>query len=134
MTPEHRKQLAETKKKIVLENYFSIDCGIDTSIREAYTKGFNRAYDKCMTAKRVLTLRDWIEPIEDTEKYFDLWAVSDAGSEVNIGLLTNGIADECADFEVVKVRESPKSDSVIEIRINMDAETAREIIKKHNSM
>ena len=132
MTPEQRKQLAETKKKIVMENYFNIDCGMDTSIREAYTKGFNRAYDKCMKAKRVLTLKDWLEPIEDTEKFFDLWAVSDAGTEINIGLLNNGIADECADFEVVKVRESPQSDSMIEIRINMDAETAREIIKKHN--
>lgn len=89
---------------------------------------------KCIKAKHVLTMKDWMEPIEDTEKYFDLWAVSDDGTEVNIGLLTNGIADECADFEVVKVRESPKSDNVIEIRIDMGAETAREIIRKHNSI
>lgn len=133
MTPEKRRQLAETKKKQVIENYFYIDCGVDTTIREAYTKGFNLAYDKCMKAKRVLTLKDWMEPIEDTEKYFDLWAVSDNGTEVNIGLLTYGMIDDCADFEVVKVRESPKSDNVIEIRIDMSAETAREIIKKHNS-
>lgn len=124
----------DAKKNIVIANYFRDDCNIDTtSIREAYVKGFNRAYDKCMKTKRVLTLKDWMEPIEDTEKFFDLWAVSDNGTEVNIGILTNGIADDCAKFEVVKVRESPMSDEVIEIRVKMDAETAREIIKKHNS-
>ena len=86
-----------------------------------------------MTQAKHVTLKDWMEPIEETEKFFDLWAVSDTETEVNIGLMTNGIADECGDFEVVRVRESPMSDEVIEIRVKMDAETAEKIIKKHKS-
>lgn len=36
------------KKKIVMENYFKTDCDINTSIKQAYERGFNRAYEKCM--------------------------------------------------------------------------------------
>lgn len=81
----------------------------------------------------MITLKDWMEPIEGTEKFFDLWAVSDTGTEVNIGIMTNEITDECAEFEVVKVRESLMSNEVIEVWVKMDAETADKIIKKHNS-
>lgn len=34
------------KKKIVIDNYFKVDCNIDTTIREAYRKGFERALQK----------------------------------------------------------------------------------------
>lgn len=32
--------ISETKKGIVINNYFKSECTIDTSIREAFTKGF----------------------------------------------------------------------------------------------
>ena len=32
--------ISETKKKIVIDNYFKSECTVDTSIREAFTKGF----------------------------------------------------------------------------------------------
>lgn len=37
------------KKTIVMENYFKMDCDINTSIKQAYERGFNRAYEKCMS-------------------------------------------------------------------------------------
>ena len=36
----------EEKKNIVIDNYFKMDCDINTTIKEAYTKGFNRGADK----------------------------------------------------------------------------------------
>ena len=35
-----------TKKDIVIRNYFERECTVDTSIREAYTKGFERGLSK----------------------------------------------------------------------------------------
>jgi len=32
-----------------IENYFKIDCDINTSIKQAYERGFNRAYETCMS-------------------------------------------------------------------------------------
>lgn len=32
--------ISETKKKIVIDNYFKEECTVNTSIREAFTKGF----------------------------------------------------------------------------------------------
>lgn len=32
--------ISEAKKKIVIDNYFKTECTVDTSIREAFTKGF----------------------------------------------------------------------------------------------
>lgn len=37
---------SETKKKIVIRNYFETDCNLDTSIRQAYERGFNRGLEK----------------------------------------------------------------------------------------
>lgn len=36
----------ERKKEIVIGNYFKTDCSVDTSIREAYRKGFERGLSK----------------------------------------------------------------------------------------
>ena len=36
----------EQKKQIVIDNYFKVDCNIDTTIRSAYEKGFNRGLSK----------------------------------------------------------------------------------------
>lgn len=33
--------ISEVKKKIVVDNYFKQECTVNTSIREAYEKGFN---------------------------------------------------------------------------------------------
>lgn len=38
--------ISETKKKIVIKNYFEQDCNLDTSIRQAYERGFNRGLQK----------------------------------------------------------------------------------------
>ena len=32
--------ISEAKKKIVIDNYFKEECNVDTSIREAFAKGF----------------------------------------------------------------------------------------------
>ena len=38
--------ISEKKKEIVINNYFDKECNIDTSIREAYKKGFERGLEK----------------------------------------------------------------------------------------
>ena len=38
--------ISEAKKKIVIDNYFKGDCNINTTIKEAYTKGFERGLSK----------------------------------------------------------------------------------------
>ena len=38
--------ISETKKKIVIDNYFKSECNVDTSIREAFTKGFEIGLEK----------------------------------------------------------------------------------------
>ena len=39
------------KKSIVINNYFNNDCTVNTSIKDAYTKGFNRGYFKASMDK-----------------------------------------------------------------------------------
>lgn len=39
------------KKKIVIDNYFKSDCNFDTTIREAYRRGFERALQKLDACK-----------------------------------------------------------------------------------
>ena len=38
--------ISETKKKIVIDNYFKSECNVDTSIREAFAKGFEIGLEK----------------------------------------------------------------------------------------
>jgi hypothetical protein len=38
--------ISETKKKIVIDNYFKEKCNVDTSIREAFAKGFEIGLEK----------------------------------------------------------------------------------------
>ncbi len=38
--------ISEVKKKIVIENYFKQECDVNTTIREAYERGFNRGLSK----------------------------------------------------------------------------------------
>ena len=46
------KTFFEKKKEIVINNYFKVDCDIDTSIRDAYVKGFERGLQKAPHKKR----------------------------------------------------------------------------------
>lgn len=41
--------ISEAKKEIVIKNYFSLLCTVDTSIKEAFTIGFNLGLDKGYT-------------------------------------------------------------------------------------
>ena len=40
--------ISEAKKKIVINNYFKEECNVDTTIRQAYEKGFNRGIGKAL--------------------------------------------------------------------------------------
>ena len=48
---EETTGISEVKKKIVIDNYFKRDCSIDTSIRQAYEKGFDRGLQKAPARK-----------------------------------------------------------------------------------
>ena len=52
------------KKKIVIDNYFKTDCNIDTTIREAYRKGFERALQKCDAHKTDDVKQSGDQPID----------------------------------------------------------------------
>ena len=47
--------ISETKKKIVINNYFKAECDVNTSIREAYEKGFERGLIKAPNKVQVDT-------------------------------------------------------------------------------
>lgn len=38
--------ISESKKKIVIDNYFKSECDVNTSIKEAFTKGFELGLKK----------------------------------------------------------------------------------------
>lgn len=38
--------ISEAKKKIVIENYFKAECNINTTIKEAFTRGFELGLKK----------------------------------------------------------------------------------------
>lgn len=41
--------ISESKKKIVIDNYFKTECDVNTSIKEAFTKGFELGLKKATT-------------------------------------------------------------------------------------
>ncbi len=43
--------ISETKKKIVIDNYFKNICNVNTSIKEAFTKGFEVGLTKAVFSK-----------------------------------------------------------------------------------
>ena len=45
--------ISEEKMKIVINNYFKSECDVNTSIREAFEKGFRRG---CMTAEEIMNM------------------------------------------------------------------------------
>lgn len=44
--------ISETKKQIVIDNYFKNTCDVNTSIKEAFTKGFEVGLTKAVFPKR----------------------------------------------------------------------------------
>ena len=58
--------ISEEKKKIVVRNYFSIDCDVDTTIREAYELGFDRGIQKAAPVVRRDVLKQVLEIIDKT--------------------------------------------------------------------
>ena len=50
-------RISEKKKKIVIDNYFRQDCDIDTTIRQAYERGFTRGLEKTLASKHVVSLQ-----------------------------------------------------------------------------
>lgn len=66
--------ISEGKKKIVINNYFQKLCGVDTSIRDAFTKGFDLGLEKgyqvgktdgLKAAAETSTNADWKEVNDD---------------------------------------------------------------------
>lgn len=43
--------ISETKKQIVIDNYFKNTCDVNTSIKEAFTKGFEVGLTKAVFSK-----------------------------------------------------------------------------------
>lgn len=54
--------ISETKMKIVIENYFKTECDVNTSIREAFEKGFRIGVMKGMQIKSQLSKETKEEP------------------------------------------------------------------------
>ena len=54
----------EEKMKIVINNYFKQECSVNTSIREAFEKGFRIGASKVQTKRKV---GEWIERESGTE-------------------------------------------------------------------
>ncbi len=54
--------ISETKMKIVIENYFKTECDVNTSIREAFEKGFRIGVMKGMQIKSELSEKTKEEP------------------------------------------------------------------------
>lgn len=50
-------RISEKKKKIVIDNYFRQDCDIDTTIRQAYERGFHRGLEKALASEHTVSLQ-----------------------------------------------------------------------------
>lgn len=55
--------ISEAKKKIVIDNYFKVECDMNTSIKEAFTKGFELGLKKAPQPKtgRYIEERTYME-------------------------------------------------------------------------
>lgn len=52
--------LSEAKMKIVIDNYFKNECDVNTSIREAFEKGF------CIGVQKGIQIKHTDQPKEET--------------------------------------------------------------------
>ena len=57
--------ISETKKKMVIDNYFKSECDVNTSIKEAFTKGFELGLRKAHIPQQ--KYGKWIERESGTE-------------------------------------------------------------------
>lgn len=57
-------EISETKKKIVIDNYFKQECNIDTSIKEAFEKGFNVGLMKAPAKEEVEIVKPYLEKLK----------------------------------------------------------------------
>ena len=79
--------ISETKKQIVIDNYFKNTCDVNTSIKEAFTKGFEVGltkavfpkdqYENRLKADMIAMLKDLqleIEELDSNHKMPDVWS------------------------------------------------------------
>lgn len=64
VTPQQNMRISETKKQIVIDNYFKAECDVNTSIKEAFTKGFELGLKKAPTNSQP-NIGHWIEERND---------------------------------------------------------------------
>lgn len=60
--------ISEEKKKIVIENYFKSECNINTTIHDAYVKGFERGLSKALQPERTgrwANLDEYVKHVEE---------------------------------------------------------------------
>lgn len=57
--------ISETKMKIVIDNYFKSECNVDTSIRQAFEKGFRIGVQKVITLQPERKKGKWINHQND---------------------------------------------------------------------
>ena len=88
------------KKKIVMENYFKTDCDINTSIKQAYERGFNRAYEKCMALiKKKPTTNSDTKNASSVRVMDLLWLFSDGYGCVNYSVVEITDGNDTVTFE-----------------------------------
>jgi len=59
--------ISETKKQIVIDNYFKNTCDVNTSIKEAFTRGFELGLKKAPTTSQPKT-GHWISHYDEDAK------------------------------------------------------------------
>jgi hypothetical protein len=69
--------ISEKKMQIVIDNYFKLECDVNTSIRKAYEKGFRTGVQKGLAARPKLGQEMWIPcserlPTKKTEVIYSL--------------------------------------------------------------
>ena len=80
----------EKKMQIVIDNYFKQECDIDTSIREAFEKGFRIGVKKGLLSAQLERKRgQWVRHNtyhgDDTTGYIDSdWRCSECGGQANV--------------------------------------------------
>lgn len=69
--------ISERKMKIVIENYFKAECNVNTSIREAFEKGFRIGVKKASSAQpkyEPVTVEDFAKTMSENTPYgFMAW-------------------------------------------------------------
>ena len=63
--------ISEEKKRIVIGNYFNVECDVNTTIREAYERGFDRGMQKVSPVIRRDVLKQVLEIIDELKRMED---------------------------------------------------------------